>query len=108
MDAAAVAAVKATVAVLLAGGDSVSFTLNGSGSYKGCRTTLKAERVNTDMGLAGVYECSIVAASAQFATVTPKEKDILAFSGRNYRLLSVETDAIAASYKLNLGPEFAR
>lgn len=75
----------------------------------GVRATLRREDVNTSEGLAGVYAFSLLCPAAQFAGVEPPQPrmDKITVDGRTYRVLGVETDAVAATVRLHLGDEMA-
>lgn len=89
-------------------GLNIPFQLNGT-QYWGCRTTLRREDVNTDAGLAEAYTFSILCPSSTFAgRALPKPRqDKVQVDGTEYRVLSVEQDAVHATVHLNLGEALA-
>lgn len=74
-------------------------------TLRGVRTVLKREAVNTDDGLAGRYAFSLRVPANQFEIGNYPDplNDKLTIEGKDYRVLSIEGDAIIASILINLG-----
>lgn len=80
-----------------------SATWNGV-TLQGVRTELRRETVNSDDGLAGRYVFSLRVTADQFSDGYPEPRtDKLTIDGKNYRVLSIDVDAIKASVLINLG-----
>jgi hypothetical protein len=75
----------------------------------GCRSTMRREDINTDAGLAGVYAFSLLVPASEFADGKRPEPrtDKIKFDGREYRVLAVEEDAVAACVRIHLGDALA-
>lgn len=73
--------------------------------YKGCRTNLRKEDVNTDEGLVvGDYRFSLLCPTAQFGGRLPEPRvDIVYVEGRPMRVLAWEQDAVNACVRIDLG-----
>lgn len=78
-------------------------------TLRGCRSTMRREDVNTDAGLAGVYAFSLLVPASEFADGKRPEPrtDKIRFDGREYRVLAVEEDAVAACVRIHLGDALA-
>lgn len=88
-------------------GLAVEFKWDG-GTYRGCRSALRKEAVNTTDGLAGDYAFSLLCPYSQFAARRPQPRvDKVEVEGTTYRVLDVEADAIRATLKLHLGGELS-
>lgn len=84
-------------------GLSVEFTLNGRTLW-GVRTTLRKEVVNTDAGLDGVYNYSLLCPYDIFAGKLPAPRvDKVKVEGTEMRVLSIDIDSAKATVRLNLG-----
>lgn len=81
-----------------------SFTI-GDSTYTGTRTTLKRADYETDAGLVeGNYEFSLLCPTSQFNGVYPTPRTgKVTIGSTQYRILSVDADAIGSAIKLNLG-----
>ena len=79
--------------------------LIGMQEYRGVRTTLRREDVNSDAGLIeGRYVFSVlVDASTLPPDGVPPRRTIVLIDGAKYRVLSTETDAVGAIVRINLG-----
>lgn len=75
----------------------------------GCRSTMRREDINTDAGLAGVYAFSLLVPADEFADGKRPEPrtDKITFQGREYRVLAVEEDAVAACVRIHVGDALA-
>lgn len=88
-------------------GLAVEFTWNGETRW-GCRSTLRKEAVATMDGLLGDYAFSLLCPYSEFEAARPQPRtDKVVVDGRVYRVLDVETDAVAATLKIHLGGELA-
>lgn len=85
-------------------GLTVDFDLKGK-IYTGTKTTLRRQDYETDAGLVeGDYQFSILCPTGQFDGVFPTPRqDKVAIGDSQYRILSIDADAIGATIKLNLG-----
>ena len=84
-------------------GLSVEFTLNGRTLW-GVRTTLRREVVNTDAGLDGVYNYSLLCPYSIFGVKLPEPRvDKVKIDGVEMRILSIDIDSAKATVRLNLG-----
>lgn len=85
-------------------GLTVDFDLKGK-IYTGTKTTLRRQDYETDAGLVeGDYQFSILCPTGQFDGVFPTPRqDKVSVLGNEYRILSIDADAIGATIKLNLG-----
>ena len=73
-------------------------------SYWGVRTALRREIVNTDAGLEGIYAFSLLCPASMFGAKLPiPRQDKITIDGTDYRVLSVDTDAVKSTVRLNLG-----
>lgn len=81
-----------------------AFTYDGK-PYEGTRTTLRREAWETDAGLVeGGYSFSILCPTAQFNGALPVPRTGKVLIGKDeYRVLSVDADAIGATIRINLG-----
>lgn len=73
--------------------------------YTGTKTTLRREDYNTDAGLVeGDYAFSILCPTSQFGGVFPQPRtDKITINKKEFRVLSVDADAIGATIKINVG-----
>jgi len=89
--------------VLSQPGLETSFLYGGT-MFKGVRTALKREAVNTDAGLAGEYSFSLLCLAAQFRGSFPEARtSTIEMDGKGFRVLSLDFDAAASTVRLNLG-----
>ena len=81
----------------------------GMAEFRGVRTALRREDVNSDAGLIeGRYVFSVlVDASTLPPGGIPPRRTIVTIDGHDYRVLSTETDAVGAIIRLNLGDTIA-
>jgi len=82
------------------------FTWNGK-TYWGCRSIMRKEIVNTDAGLAGEYNFSLLCPFDEFCNARPQSREKVVVDGVVMRVLGVESDAVNATLKLHLGGELA-
>lgn len=77
----------------------------GDNTYAGTRTTLRRQDWESDAGLVeGGYEFSLLCPTAQFAGAFPNPRTGKVKIGETqYRILSVDADAVGACIKINLG-----
>jgi len=77
----------------------------GRDSIQGVRTVLKRSDINSDAGLIeGRYEFSLLASRADFPLGLPQpRKTKVTIDEVEYRLISIETDPLGATVRLNLG-----
>lgn len=87
----------------------VPFTTENGDQYWGARTTLRREDVNTDAGLADAYTFSLLCPSRQFIghDLPRPRQDKVQVGDTEYRVLAVEQDAVAATYRIHLGEALA-
>jgi hypothetical protein len=81
-----------------------TFTYNGK-PYEGTKTVLRREDWETDAGLVdGGYSFSILCPTAQFNGAFPVPRTGKVLIGKQeYRILSIDADAIGATIKINCG-----
>ncbi len=91
-------------ALLSQAGLTVSGTCDGH-PVTGVKAVLRRADVNTDMGLIeGRYTFSLLCPATCFAEFTPApRRSKVVIGGVTYRVISIETDPIAATVRLNLG-----
>ncbi len=89
-------------------GLTVDFALRGK-IYTGTKTTLRREDYATDAGLVeGDYQFSILCPTGQFDGVFPTPRqDKITLNGAEFRILSIDADAVGSTIKLNLGSVLA-
>lgn len=77
----------------------------GGNTYAGTRTTLRRQDWESDAGLVeGDYQFSLLCPTGQFANVFPAPRtDKVTIGTTQYRILSVDADAVGACIKINLG-----
>ena len=84
------------------------FRIDGK-PYAGTRTTLRRADYESDAGLVeGDYQFSLLCPTAQFEKGIPAPRTTkVCIKGQEFRLLSVDADAIGATVRLNLGSVLA-
>ena len=80
----------------------------GSASFWGIRTNLRREVINTDAGLEGIYVFSLLCPASMFGDKLPiPRQDKIKIDGTEYRILSIDTDSVKSTIRLNLGDVLA-
>ena len=71
----------------------------------GVRTNLKKEVVNSDGGLVDIYAFSLLCPASLFGSKlpTPRQDKIKLEDGAEMRILSIDTDSVKGTIRLNLG-----
>lgn len=83
------------------------YVLNNK-TYLGTKTVVKKESINSSAGLNVDYAFSILSETNQWGSVVPVGKARIILAGVTYKIISIETDPIGATYRLHLGSEYNR